>query len=279
MITIPRHATDHGLAQKQVEALAAKEGVAAKIARDNFDQLYFAHSLAVMHAAFRSVVDPEARTAEIWTSIVLAAHAGTGIFALAATEGGGADLVIGQPVHVPAKGSTLHLDPLTWVNVHNLAVVCRDKKLLDVLCAVPVSAMRRPGSSSDEFAFLWVDALQSYWRREPDVLGKLNTALEATGAEKSVMPKAMALQCYYPTMKLFHYLARQEAEGVNSTLAEALQSHKKYWGQKSRANNPDGLLALGPLAMACIAYDLEIELAVESEYVPRGLLEGVRVGE
>ncbi|GAB2976423.1 immunity 49 family protein [Saccharothrix stipae] len=279
MITISRHAIDHGLAQKQTEGLAVKEGVVAKLARDNFDQLYIAHSLAIMHAAYRSVADPEGRTAEFWLSVVLAAQAGAGIFALAATDGPGVDLVVGQPVHVPAKSSTLHLDPLTWVEVHNLAVICRDRKLLDILTAVPVSRMRHPGPSSDEFTFLWVEALQAYWRREPDVLGKLNRALEATGAEKLVMPKAMALQYYFPTMKLFHYVATQEAEELNDALAEALELHKKYWGQKSRANDPDGFLALGPLAMACIAYDVEIELTVQSDYMPRALLEGVRVGE
>ncbi|MFD1147172.1 hypothetical protein ACFQ3T_08545 [Saccharothrix hoggarensis] len=31
--------------------------------------------------------------------------------------------------------------------------------------------------------------------------------------------------------------------------------------------------------MACVAHDLGIELTVESEYAPKALVEGVRVGE
>jgi hypothetical protein len=280
MITIPRHDTDREFARQQVEVMLPRESGAAKRARANFDHLHYAYSFARHHAAYRSVLDPEARTPEIWHSTVLSATAGAGIFALAVTGGDGVELVIEQPVHLPPRGSTLHVNPITWLDVLNLAVVCRDQKLLDVLCSVPVSAMRpRSGPSADEFAFLWVDALQSYWRREPDVLPKLNTALDATDPETLGMSKALALQYYYPTMRLFHYVATQEAEGLNSALAEALELHKKYWGRQDRAKDPQGLIAMGPLAMACIAIDVGIELTVQSEYLPRALLEGVRVGE
>ncbi|NKI44557.1 immunity 49 family protein [Streptomyces sp. LD120] len=56
--------------------------------------------------------------------------------------------------------------------------------------------------------------------------------------------------------------------------------HKAYWtADEDRAKDPDGSLALAPLAMACLAYDGGIPLNVASDYLPRHLLQRSWVGE
>ncbi|MEU8784799.1 immunity 49 family protein [Streptomyces sp. NPDC048637] len=61
---------------------------------------------------------------------------------------------------------------------------------------------------------------------------------------------------------------RKDHEGFNQALAEALELHKAYWSREDRSDDIVGYLALGPLAMACLAYDAGIPIEVESEYLP-----------
>ncbi|WP_338897446.1 Imm49 family immunity protein [Streptomyces sp. TG1A-60] len=48
---------------------------------------------------------------------------------------------------------------------------------------------------------------------------------------------------------------------------------------RAQRGRTDGAVALGPLAVACLAYDVGMQVEVESEYLPRHLLERAWVGE
>ncbi|MEG3631994.1 Imm49 family immunity protein [Streptomyces poriticola] len=62
--------------------------------------------------------------------------------------------------------------------------------------------------------------------------------------------------------------------------AKALTRHKDYWaGDEARALSGEALVALGPLAIACMAFDNGFPVEVESEYLPRHLLIRSWVGE
>ncbi|MFY4723437.1 immunity 49 family protein [Streptomyces sp. LaBMicrA B280] len=63
-------------------------------------------------------------------------------------------------------------------------------------------------------------------------------------------------------------------------LVEALELHQQHWtADEERAEDPEGRLALGPLAIACLAYDGGIPIEVESDYLPQHLLQRGRLGE
>ncbi|MFG2568711.1 immunity 49 family protein, partial [Streptomyces sp. NPDC048567] len=63
-------------------------------------------------------------------------------------------------------------------------------------------------------------------------------------------------------------------------LAEALQLHKAYWTlNEDRATDVDGSIALGPLAIACLAHDADFPLDIESDYLPKHLLQRTWIGE
>ncbi|MEU4504031.1 immunity 49 family protein [Streptomyces sp. NPDC024089] len=62
-------------------------------------------------------------------------------------------------------------------------------------------------------------------------------------------------------------------ETANQALAEALELHKAYWSTPERSGDIAGFLALGPLAIACLAYDAGFPVEVESEYLPVRLLD------
>ncbi|QFU90107.1 hypothetical protein YIM_24650 [Amycolatopsis sp. YIM 10] len=91
---------------------------------------------------------------------------------------------------------------------------------------------------------------------------------------------APVLQLYYPPMELFYLLTQREDVKFNDSLANALELHKRYWtAEDERLRDPEGFVALGPLAIACLARDAGMIIEVESDYLPIHLLDGARVGE
>ena len=66
----------------------------------------------------------------------------------------------------------------------------------------------------------------------------------------------------------------------SAILNSYLEWHKEYWtADEKMAAKVSGLVALGPLAIACLAYDEGTPIEVESGYLPKYLLERGRVGD
>jgi hypothetical protein len=81
------------------------------------------------------------------------------------------------------------------------------------------------------------------------------------------------LKVLYPPLELFHLYQRQEAERFNAALADAITRHKEYrTTDEERAHSVDGLVALAPLALACMARDADFPIDVASNYLPEELL-------
>jgi hypothetical protein len=104
---------------------------------------------------------------------------------------------------------------------------------------------------------------------------KLVAAADGTSPEATRYADAeLMLKILYPPIILFYRYLRQDHEEFNKALAEALQWHKEYWtATEDRAISAEGLVALGPLAIACLARDAGFPLDIESEYLPKALLE------
>jgi hypothetical protein len=52
-----------------------------------------------------------------------------------------------------------------------------------------------------------------------------------------------------------------------AVIREALKVHRKFFGSKSESRNSHGWVALGPLALGCLAYDRGITVDVRSDYL------------
>ncbi|MDQ0941966.1 hypothetical protein QFZ67_003671 [Streptomyces sp. V1I1] len=126
-----------------------------------------------------------------------------------------------------------------------------------------------------------MEALQNAWFGRPETWDSLVTAVSGTNPETTqVASKELMLKILYPPLELFHRYQRQEAEQFNAALVDALTWHKEYWtANEARSLSGEGLVALGPLAIACMAYDADMPIEVESEYLPKHLLQRSWVGE
>jgi hypothetical protein len=145
------------------------------------------------------------------------------------------------------------------------------------LAGVPVELLRDCGPQYDEFLFAWIRALQVFARGED---GLIDIVIEAMRGTETLQPNAIpevVAQLYFPPIELFYRYTQREQASFTEALATALELHKRYWTAEPRA--PHGVVALAPLAIACLARDAGMPIEVESDYLPHHLLVGTRVGE
>jgi hypothetical protein len=111
------------------------------------------------------------------------------------------------------------------------------------------------------------------WQRRPDTGARLEAAVRATDPAR-VSPDALpyVLDVVVPEMSL---LAALLGPGdFAPALARAVARHKHHWSGEE-ARSPLGWIALGPTALAAFAHDRGLPTEVDSDFVPRRLVEGM----
>jgi len=70
-------------------------------------------------------------------------------------------------------------------------------------------------------------------------------------------------------------IAENDADGFNTALAEMLGLHRDYYTSGDRIGDRDGELSFDALGLACLAHDRGLPVRVESDYLPRAVIEGL----
>lgn len=237
---------------------------------------------ALANANNHCALDPRAARIETWEAWVAAMQIGSALFRAATSSGPTVECLISGKVRtIPSTGPQPHANAGNWLTAFYLALVCRERERLTELSAVPISLLRESGAVFDEYVYVWIDTLQTYWKQGPALGDKLTAAIGGTDPEVlQAADRSLMLRVLYPPLNLFYRLLRGDSERFNVELVKALEWHKEYWtAEESRAAQVSGLVTLGPLAMASLAYDSGITIEVESGYIPKHLLERGRVGD
>ncbi|GGW82856.1 immunity 49 family protein [Streptomyces lomondensis] len=285
MVTrIPRHDFRTGdVAEAIAPIVKSAEEVLDELETSEFDR-FDALDYTLTVAKWRCLTDPTAETFATWEAWVTAMQVGCALFdAGMATQGPvtcriGVD---GEVKSLPATGPQEYLHAGNWLTTYYLAAICRENDRLNRLAQVPVSFLRASGVEFDEYIYAWVETLQHAWFRRREMWDTLVTAVNGTAPDAvRIADQELMLKILYPPLELFHRYQRQDAAQFNVALVDALTWHKEYWtADKTRSLNGDGLVALGPLAIACMAHDAGIPIEVESEYLPKELVQFGWVGE
>lgn len=283
VIRIPRHDflvdnVDEAMApiiQSTIEALSELETSEF----DRFDALDYALTVA----KWTCLTDPAAGEFPTWEAWVTAMQVGSGLFISGAAAKGPVACRIGSKGEIknlPATGPQEYLHAGNWLTSYYLAVICRDNERLDQLARIPTSFLRASGVEFDEYIYAWVETLQNAWFGRQETWDTLVTAINGTDpAAPHIASAELMLKILYPPLEIFHRYQRQEPEPFNAALADAVTWHREYWTcDAARPKSSEGLVALGPLAIACMAFDADIPVEVESEYLPKHLLERTWVG-
>jgi hypothetical protein len=281
---IPRHAfrTDNA-AEAMAPVIESTKEALDKIETSE-DYRYDALMMALTTAQWHCLTDPTANKFPTWEAWVTAMQVGSALFASGtATEGPVRCRIgsLGEVKNLPATGPQDYLHAGNWLTSFYLAAICRENDRANQLAQVPISFLRESGAEFDEYIYAWVETLQNAWFGRRETWDTLVTAVNGTDPTSAqIADEELILKILYPPLELFHRYQRQEADQFNAVLADTLTWHKEYWtGDEARSMSSEGLVALGPLAIACMAYDAGIPIEVESEYLPKALLKRSWIGE
>ena len=233
-------------------------------------------------ARVRCVGDADAVMLETWESWLLAMQVYSAVFAAASTDQETVTCKIRQEERQLARtGPQFYLNAGTWVDAFYLALICREAARLDMLAQVPVSLLRDCGGEMDEYVYAWVETLQSFWLRRGDLNQHLVRAVDLSAPEAARILDAETMgKLQYPPMMMFYRYLRGDAAGFNEALNDAVRWHKEYWtADEDRMSNIEGVVAIAPLAIACLAKANGIPIEVESGYLPQALLDFAWRGE
>ncbi|MFF3699180.1 immunity 49 family protein [Streptomyces sp. NPDC002221] len=283
MVTIGRHALAldgplqelldrlSGIADKRLEQIEVSDF-------DRFDLL--AIHLSVAKA--RCVIDAQAADFWTWEAWVKVMQIGSALFSAGVAS---PDEVVHFRVGreskaLPALGARDYLTADNWLDSFYLAAICRENKRLQQLAHIPVSFLREQSAGVEEYLFSWVEALQNAIRGDGEKMWDSMLAAARQSAPEGLeeAERMKALQLFYPLIDVFRHLMGRDVAEFNTALGKSLDRHKAYWSENDPAS-VDGLVALAPLALACIAHDSDMDLDVESDYLPENLLIPEWVGE
>jgi hypothetical protein len=281
-VTIARHGGPGPHSTSWAEALGEEvEADAEKVERLP-GKIDFMFRTALLHLQARCTVDPRAAQLETWEATVSALQVGSALFAVTGQAEGTVECRVNHKVrHIPAIGPRPYADAGNWLTAFWLAIVCRDQKRMTRLCEIPVDRLRSPEGQFDEYVYSWVTALHMYWLQSPGLVDQLTATFEGSQPDvATIAPRDLLQNVLYPPINLFYRFLRKDHEGFNQALVEALELHKQYWtADEDREKDPEGRIALAPLAIACLAHDGGIPIEVESDYLPHHLLRRSWLGE
>lgn len=213
---------------------------------------------------------------EICRGLQTAAKSLSAMFAVAAAAGEiEVDIGDHEPRRLSASGSNSFTHCGNWRNGFFAACICRDREALEILAHTPTQILRSSSSKSDEAYYQYVEAMQALWLRSKDTGAKLLAALKSTDpAILKLTPEDWVLNVLVPELDLASHLADGNAGPFNESLRFAIERHKNYWNKGDRKRKSTGFLAIGPLALASLAYDAGLKISVESDYIPGPLWHG-----
>lgn len=220
-----------------------------------------------------SVCDPSSE--EICRGLRIAGRAGAAVLARAVATSNVHLSIDGRECDLPPTGPTSRAHPGTFCEAFFIGLIVRDRVALDLLAGIPIDALRASPSVADEYLYGFARHLSALWRGEPDATSLLVSALEATDPDgPAITTPDEALNLAVPWMKLSMHFSLKDSIGFQQALTEALTLHRRYWRGETRCWDPRGFIAMGPLGIACLAYDNGVRVEVDSPYAPHWLVRG-----
>ncbi|MFE1560920.1 immunity 49 family protein [Streptomyces sp. NPDC058734] len=237
---------------------------------------------ATFNVAARFGVDPHAAEPGTWEAVVAAAQLGSALFRTAGMTEGTTEVLIHHAMRtLPAAGPSWDANAEDWTQAFWYAVITRDQPKMTELCELPIDVLRASGADHDDYLYHWVATIQAYWLGRPELVPELTLTFQRSHPNVAVIAgRDYIQQVAYPPINLFYKFLRKDEEGFHSALLEALELHKQYWtATPERADDIDGLVPIGVLAVTCLAHDAGIPVDVESPYMPEHLLKRSWLGK
>jgi hypothetical protein len=226
------------------------------------------------YAGYQCILDPN--SIQLWRALRIAAYSLTSVCELASLPEGEYEVFAGEgdPVMLPA-GVNSYSNGLSCLHGFYLGVACRESHLNERLAEIPVDILKQTTTRSDEYLYLQIEALQSFWKGAADTPQRVIEAMKATDPEViKVGTVDAALNIAVPEIDLLFRLLENDSVAFNESLIKALERHKKHWSKENLKNDPNGFIAVGILGLVSIAYERGMTIEVESDYIPKYIFQG-----
>lgn len=166
------------------------------------------------------------------------------------------------------------VNTVKWAYGFYAALAARERAATDLLTQNWAETLRKGETKSPEWFYLSFAALQSFVQKRDDTEPKLLAAMKATDPDK-VEPtyKNWVLDIEWPILELAWQAFARDTPAFDEAMWKALEGHKHYYTKAEGKKDMLGLIALGPLAMAVWAKDLGVYTTVESDYIPRWIID------
>ncbi|OBQ15501.1 MAG: hypothetical protein AN481_19670, partial [Aphanizomenon flos-aquae LD13] len=188
------------------------------------------------------ILDPN--SIQLWRALRIAAYSLTSVCELASLPEGNYEVFAGEgePVMLPA-GVNSYSSGISWLHGFYLGVACRETHLNDNLAEIPVAILKQSSTRSDEYLYLQIEALQSFWKGAADTPQRVIEAMKATDPELiKVGTVDYALNIAVREIDLLFRLLENDSVAFNESLIKALERHKKHWSEKNLKNDTNGFI-------------------------------------
>lgn len=173
-------------------------------------------------------------------------------------------------VTMESAGPNGQSDMVAWVQGWYGALISREADVLQGLRAVPDPALSA-SSSVDTYHYAWKKALLALDTEAEVVIAEVEQAIRLTDSKFITEAKLGVPRVAAALFPMLSAIAREDGAAFNDALVSALEAHREFWGNEI-PHGPASWIALGPLALCCLAHDRGMAIEVESDYLLPALI-------
>ena len=276
--TFPRHTFEGSLASVRTSLQVADEELADAFTKEVLDlwelDAYLQHSLTAM--PYRALLNPN--DPAILDDLKRMACGAAGVFSLNEVPAG-EEITVTAPnkewrrgVSIGPKRGAAHV--ISWQLGFFAALAAREREATEVLTQVSEDTLRKGQAKAAEWFYASFHALQAFVRKRSDAEEKLVAAMKATDPDTChPADRDYVLDIAWPVLELAWHAFRRDNAAFDEAMWKALEGHRHYYTKTKAKRDVLGVIALRPLAMAVWAKDLGVTTTIESDYIPRWIID------
>ena len=165
--------------------------------------------------------------------------------------------------------------PSQWIDAYFLAMITRDTESMDSLANFPIETMKQSATQAGPVSYKLVEVFQAYHHHQADYPKLLDECMGMAVKQNDDWAIYIAFG-YLETLAALSPATFDVGCDFNEALAKNVQAQERYHIYEAGPDHApvDSFLPLQLLGMACMWHDMGNEVIVESDSLPRFLIEG-----
>ncbi|MGI2169977.1 immunity 49 family protein [Shewanella sp. MF05960] len=165
--------------------------------------------------------------------------------------------------------------PSQWIDAYFLAVITRDTESMDSLANFPIETMKQSATQAGPVSYKLVEVFQAYHHSKADYPKLLDECMGMAVKQNDDWAIYIAFG-YLETLAALSPATFDVGCDFNEALAKNVQAQERYHISEAGPDHApvDSFIPLQLLGMACMWHDMGNEVTVESDSLPRFLIEG-----